>query len=145
MAAIADQQGNIKRLNKDEIRFTVKGPASIVGEESGFVNPKPIEWGTAPVLIRSGLQPGKITVHAEVLLKGSQMPVAGEVTFESVAPGFQMLYDPQEAEKLNTRNMEKNGDKTTNFELKKEIQKLQQELNSIRLKEVERQQGEFEK
>ncbi|WP_302303656.1 glycoside hydrolase family 2 protein [Culturomica massiliensis] len=145
VAAIADQQGNIKRLNKDEIRFTVKGPASIVGEESGFVNPKPIEWGTAPVLIRSGLQPGKITVHAEVLLKGSQMPVAGEVTFESVAPGFQMLYDPQEAEKLNTRNMEKNGDKTTNFELKKEIQKLQQELNSIRLKEVERQQGEFEK
>ena len=73
------------------------------------------------------------------------MPVAGEVTFESVAPGFQMLYDRQEAEKLNTRNMEKNGDKTTNFELKKEIQKLQQELNSIRLKEVERQQGEFEK
>ena len=145
VAAIADQQGNIKRLNQDEIRFSVEGPAGIVGQESGFVNPKQVEWGTAPVLIRSGLYPGKITVHAGVVLSGSQMPLAGELTFESVAPGFRMLYDEQEAGKTETVSPLRITEQETHVKLKKEILKLQQELNALRLKEVEKQQGEFEK
>lgn len=143
VAAIADANGNIKRLNNDQIRFTVEGEGEIVGESSGFVNPRRVEWGTAPVLVRSSLKPGKITVHAEVLLKGSQKPVAGEIIFESVPPLYPLLYNVQEA-KNNQQKVKNTGKNTGEVELEKKLEQLQQELNQMKLKEVERQQGEFE-
>lgn len=147
VAAIADENGNIKRLNNDRIRFSVEGEGSIVGDESGFVNPRPVEWGTAPVLIRSSLKPGRITVHAEVLLKGSQKSVAGEITFESVTPSLPLVYDEQEIRNGVERNTDRTqtSGKKRNRELEKKIEKLQQELNALKLREVERQQSDFEK
>lgn len=145
VAAIADPNGNIKRLNNDEIRFTVQGEGSIVGEESGYVNPRRVEWGTAPVLIRSSLRPGKITVHAEVVLKGSQKPVAGEISFESVAPLLPMIYSGKEVEnaKVAGTNMKLQQEENC-LELQRKIGQLQQELNALKLKEVGQQQQEFE-
>ena len=145
VAAIADQNGNIKRLNNDQIRFSVTGEGSIVGEESGFVNPRAIEWGTAPILVRSSLKPGRITVHAEVLLKGSQKPVAGEITFESIAPDMPLVYDAEELKAMSMEEKTVTGQTQQNRSLEKKIEQLQQELNALKLKEVERQQGEFEK
>lgn len=111
-------------MNKDEVRFSVAGPGVIVGEESGFASPRKTEWGTAPVLIRSGLQPGKITVYAEVSLKGSQMPVAGEITLKSVSPGFRMLYDQQEAQKMGVAGGKIVLAEKKDRQLEKEIQRL---------------------
>lgn len=148
VAAIADQNGTIKRLNNDQIRFTVSGEGSIVGEKSGFVNPRPIEWGTAPILVRSSLNPGNITVHAEVLLKGSQKPVAGEITFKSVVPVLPLLYDIKEVKTDLVKDQgivagQNKADRQC-IELERKVEKLQQELNAFKLKEVEKQQGDFE-
>ncbi len=143
VAAIADRNGNIKRLNNEQVRFSIEGCGSLVGEASGFVNPRRIEWGTAPVLVRSTLVPGKITVRAEVLLKGSQQPVAGEITFESVKPVLPAIFDPEE--RIRQYSVKGNAAvQERNAQLEKKIELLQQELNALKLKEVEQQQSDFE-
>ena len=143
VAGVADANGNIKRLNNYDIRFTVEGEGELVGDESILANPRPVVWGTAPILVRSTLQPGKIRVKAEVLLKGSQMPVAGEIEFESVKPAIPLIYAEKEAESGGVQAAAvKRGENSR--ELEKKVEQLQNELNALRLKEVERQQEEFE-
>lgn len=145
VAAIADQNGNIKRLNNDEIRFTVSGEGSIVGDESGFANPRRVEWGTAPVLIRSTRRPGKITVHAQVFVKGSQKPLDGEISFESIRPDLPFIVDENDVqERAATESRSSEGQEVRCRELEKKVEQLQQELNRMRLKEVGKQQEEFE-
>ena len=145
VAAIADQNGNIKRLNNDEIRFTVSGEGSIVGDESGFANPRRVEWGTAPVLIRSTRCPGKITVHAQVFVKGSQKPLDGEISFESIRPDLPFIVDENDVqERAATESRSSEGQEVRCRELEKKVEQLQQELNRLRLKEVGKQQEEFE-
>jgi len=143
VAAIADRNGTIKRLNNEHIRFKVSGEGSILGEDSGFVNPRPVEWGTSPLLLRSSLKSGKITVYAEVLLKGSQKPVSGEISFESVAPKQALIYDAEEAKALGT-SVKKSQISVEQSVLEKKVEQLQQELNQMKLKEVEKQQSDFE-
>lgn len=144
VAGMADRNGNIKLLNNYHVKFTIEGEGNIVGDESVLANPRPVVWGTAPVLVRSTLKPGKIRVKAEVLFAGSQMPASGEIVFESVKPGLPLVYDVKEAaavtENSNTTLRNRAGDR----ELEKKVEKLQQELNSLKLKEVERQQEDFE-
>ena len=86
VAAIADDQGNIKRLNNYEVRFEVEGPAMLVANEETFTNPSPVRWGTAPVLVRSTLTPGDIKVRASVVWQGKHTPLPAELVIRSVAP-----------------------------------------------------------
>lgn len=149
VAAIADRNGTVKRLNNEHIRFTVKGEGSIVGENSGYVNPRRVEWGTAPVLVRSSLTPGKITVYAEVWLKGVQTPISGEISFESKASALPFAYDKEEARKMDGTKAATEGKSSTENtpgyqQLKNKVELLQQELNRLKLKEVEKQQRDFE-
>lgn len=147
VAAITDPNGNVKRLNNEQIRFTIRGEGAIVGEESGYVNPRRVEWGTAPVLVRSSLKPGQITVRAEVMLKGAQTPVAGEISFESIAPVLPLIYSEEELESATRiRQAAENSQSETQYlELQKKVEQLQQELNAIKLKEVGKQQQDFER
>lgn len=86
VAAIADDQGNIKRLNNYEVRFEVEGPATLVANEETFTNPSPVRWGTAPVLVRSTLTPGDIKVRASVVWQGKHTPLPAELVIRSVEP-----------------------------------------------------------
>ena len=51
VAAIADKNGNIKRLNNDHIKFQIEGEGHILGGKDILANPVPIKWGTAPILV----------------------------------------------------------------------------------------------
>lgn len=84
VAAIADDQGNIKRLNNYEVRFEVEGPATLMANEETFTNPSPVRWGTAPVLVRSTLTPGDIKVRASVVWQGKHTPLPAELVIRSV-------------------------------------------------------------
>ena len=59
IAAIADDNGNIKRLNNYEITFEIEGPGQLIADSKTFTNPAPVRWGTAPVLVRSSTVPGR--------------------------------------------------------------------------------------
>ena len=55
VAAVADENGTIKRLNDCEVLFEIEGPGELVASEGTFTNPRRVSWGTAPV----GRFPGK--------------------------------------------------------------------------------------
>ena len=84
VAEITDDNGNVKRLAKDNIRFTVEGEGRIIGDESILANPRTVEWGSAPVLIQATDKPGKITIHAQSAFSGVYAPTEASLTIESV-------------------------------------------------------------
>lgn len=57
IAAVADDNGNIKRLNNYEIKFEIEGPGQLVGDERTFTNPvrfcgEPHRYLSGPLLYR---------------------------------------------------------------------------------------------
>lgn len=89
---VTDDSGNVKRLAKENILFTVTGEGEIIGDDAIGANPRAVEFGSAPVLIRSTLTPGKIKVHARVLFEGEHAATPTEIEFESVDPKQAMVY-----------------------------------------------------
>lgn len=102
VAAVADRNGVIKRLNNYCIKFEVTGEGHIIGNSDIMANPVPVKWGTAPILIQSTLKPGKIRVKASVLFEGYQMPVSCELELESKLSDMKQIYNRNEASKLNS-------------------------------------------
>ena len=142
VAGIADKAGNIKRLNNYSVRFHIEGEGRILGGASVQANPRPVSWGTAPILVQSTTQPGKIKITASVLFEGSQMPISGELELSSVAPSNRMLYSANELKSLATKE-EIQTTTQPKSDLARELEQVKQELNALKLKEVERQQTDF--
>ena len=81
---VTDDLGHVRRLAKENIRFTIEGEGEIIGDASINANPRAVEWGSAPVLIRSTKQAGKIKIRAEVQFPGIHAPTPAELEIESV-------------------------------------------------------------
>lgn len=145
VAAVADKNGNIKRLNNYNICFSIEGEGRLLGGPGVLANPVPVKWGTAPVLVQSTLKPGKIRITASVLFEGLQMPISGELEFESKPSVFPLVYDAADADAaripLGSASAGQNTASKTDAE--REVERLRKELNTLKLKEVERQQSEF--
>ena len=58
----------MRRLAKENIVFTVEGEGEIIGDATIGANPRTVEFGSAPVLIRSTRKAGKIKVKALSLI-----------------------------------------------------------------------------
>ena len=82
---VTDDNGNVRRLAKDNIRFIIEGEGEIIGDATINANPRAVEWGSAPVLIRSTKRAGKIKVKAEVQFPGIHAPTSTELEIESIA------------------------------------------------------------
>ncbi len=143
VAAIADKQGNIKRLNNYFIKFHIEGEGRILGSADIMANPAPVKWGTAPVLVQSTLKPGKIKVMASVLMEGSQMPISAELELESTPAVYPLVYNQSEAVLIPLTVTGKTDVQMSKSSAEREVERLQKELNALKLKEVERQQTEF--
>lgn len=144
VAGVADKNGNIKRLNNYFIRFTVEGEGLLIGDAAIMANPRPVNWGTAPVLVQATAHPGKIKVTASVLLEGSQTPVRGELEFVSEAAADKLLYNANEWNSLSPlEHRQSSSTEVTDQELKRKLERVTKELNDLKLKEVERQQEDF--
>lgn len=83
VAAVADDAGHIKRLNNYAIRFEVQGQGELVADEQSFTNPRAVQWGTAPVLVRSTTQAGELRIKASVVWEGTHMPQEAELILHS--------------------------------------------------------------
>lgn len=138
IAAMADKDGNIKRLNNCHVIFEVEGEAELIGNEQTFTNPTMIEWGTAPILVRATNIPGKITVKARLCFNGINTPIEGEISFESVKAQNKAIADKKTLSELRQRIIDRDKNKSNSND-KSDYSKTLQEL-----KEVGKQQGEFE-
>lgn len=143
VASIADKNGNIKHLNNYYIKFHIEGEGRILGNETVMANPRPVIWGDAPVLIQSTTRPGKIKITASVLFEGSQTPLSGEIEFTTVADDIPLIYAPAELSALDKARIASTSRQVIKSDAEKEIERLQKELNTLKLKEVEQQQTDF--
>lgn len=146
VAGIADKNGNVKRLSNFNIKFTIEGEGRLIGDAAIMANPRPVSWGTAPILVQSTNQPGKIKVIAEVQWSGDQMPVSAELEFESVPLAIKSIYDEEEALLfLGNESATTNGMLFSKelLKLKIENERLRKKLAEEGLKEVETMQDEF--
>ena len=131
---VTDDLGHVRRLAKENIRFTIEGEGEIIGDAAINANPRAVEWGSAPVLIRSTRQAGKIKIKAEVQFPGTHAPTPAELEIESVAYDMPMCFtETHEAHKPHKPH-EANKPHTPTLS-EKEKSKL--------LQEVEAQQADF--
>lgn len=89
---VTDDLGLVRRLAKENIRFIIEGEGEIIGDANINANPRAVEWGSAPVLIRSTKQAGKIKIKAEVQFPGIHAPTPAELEIESVPYDMPMCY-----------------------------------------------------
>lgn len=145
IAAITDDHGNIKRLNNSMIQFEIEGPGELVADEKSFTNPRAVQWGTAPILVRAKTKTGDIKVKASVVFQGKHTPISGEVTLHTIEAEYPLIADPAEMKALlqqkQTPQTSSCQDVSDNEEQERQ---LQQEQNRQKLKEVEQQQSDFE-
>jgi beta-galactosidase len=143
VAAIADKDGNIKRLNNYYVKFHVEGEGRILGGVGELANPAPVKWGTAPIVVQSTLKPGKIRITASVLFEGEQMPVSGVIEFDSKPATQKMIYNANEAELLSKVSESSFSAASAKSDAEIERERQISAANAERLKEVEKQQTEF--
>jgi len=133
IAEIMDDEGNVRRLAKEEVLFSVEGEGEIIGDASIQANPRVVEFGSAPALIRATTKAGKIKVNARVLFEGEYAPHSASIEFSSVAPDRTLLFE--EMPKTNSNASVQDGKSYQKKLTEAEQQKL--------LKEVEKQQTDF--
>ncbi len=131
VAEITDDNGNVKRLAKDNIVFSVEGEGRIIGDESILANPRVVEWGSAPVLIQATDKPGKITIHARSAFGGTYAPTEASLTIESVASPLPKCYTDVPTAKAR-RTVQAS-----------ETKQMSEEERQRTLEEVNRQQADF--
>ena len=142
VAYLVDAGGAVKRLSDEYVRFTVVGSGELIGGAENGINPQKLLWGEAVALVRSGSEPGTITVRAEVLQDGINMPDAAEIKFETRAPVQRLLYS-EKPEKGRVKKAVSEDESAVLKKLHDELRKTQKELQEYRLNEVGRQQQDF--
>lgn len=134
VAEITDDNGNVKRLAKDCIRFTVEGEGCIIGNGQDIMaNPRDVEWGSAPVLIQATGKPGSITITAQSAYEGTYSPAADTLTIHSVAPALPSCFtDVAVKSRVAQRT-----------KVASSVKAMTEEERQRTLEEVNKQQAEF--
>lgn len=141
IAAIADENGNIKRLNNYHIKFEIEGPGELVASKETFTNPREVQWGTAPILVRAKAQTGNIKVKASVVPNGIHTPMSAELIIPTTKAIHPLIADEDELNlQLKTHKNQQNLSSYDHGQSSDEARKQSQ----MRLKEVEKQQSDFE-
>ena len=135
VAEVTDDNGNVRRLAKECVKFTVTGEGSIIDDGTINANPRQVEWGSAPILLRSTRKAGKIHIRAEVQFPGTHAPTPAELDIESV---------PYEGNFCFIKQFDKNNSEISNNVVEKHngIVLSAKEKEKM-LKEVEQQQADF--
>lgn len=136
VAEVTDDSGNVRRLAKENVVFTVEGEGEIIGDATIGANPRAVEFGSAPVLIRSTRKAGKIKVKARVQYEGTHAPTSAEIEFESV-PSLLPACFTEQTRQTDAASTAKGQSASSEKKI------LSEEEKQKLLIEVERQQTEF--
>ena len=132
---VTDDLGHVRRLAKENIVFTVEGEGEIIGDASINANPRAVEWGSSPVLIRSTRQAGRIKIKAEVQFPGTHAPTPAELEIESTPYDLPMCYSESRESRTSRTSRDSRESSPTPTLSEAEKAKL--------LQEVEAQQADF--
>jgi beta-galactosidase len=137
VAEVTDDSGNVRRLAKENIVFSIEGEGEIIGDASIHANPRPVEFGTAPLLVRSTCKAGKVKVTARVQFEGTHAPASAEIEFESIPCQLPFCHIEQQQDTVLKRVVSDREQDLVNSRRFSEEEKKQM------LDEVEKQQTEF--
>ena len=143
VAGLADKNGTIQRLSNELVKFEIEGEGRILGNQEQGLNPRQLQWGTAPILVQSTTKAGIIKVTASVAFGGVQRPISGELVITSIENKTPSIFSSKEVEVLNKQVIKQEEHHYNKSNLEKENERLQQELNQLKIKEVEKQQTKF--
>ena len=93
VAEITDDEGHVRRSAIENVTFTVEGEGQLIGDASIMANPRVVEWGSAPCLVRSTHKAGKIRIIARSTFEGTYAPVADTLEIESQAYDGRMCHE----------------------------------------------------
>lgn len=144
VAAVADDNGTIKRLNNYHIRFEIEGPGTLVGDAGTFTNPRAVEWGTAPILVRASTTPGTVKVRARVTLGGKHTPLSAELELPTREAAHPLVADSGELAAMEHSPAKEVRSPSPASDRGAAATAEQHRSSRQRLKEVERQQSAFE-
>ena len=130
---VTDDLGHVRRLAKENIRYTVEGEGEIIGDANINANPRAVEWGSAPILVRSTRQAGKINIMAQVQFPGTHAPTPAELEIESIPYDMPMCYSESSISRESRPSRESRLSSPT----------LSDEEKAKLLQEVEAQQADF--
>lgn len=136
VAEVTDDEGNVRRLAREHITFSVEGEGTIIGNADIQANPRAVEWGTAPVLIRSTHKAGDIRVIARATFEGVHAPTADTLVIHSRPYTGRMCYDEQLLESHAVKD-------NPPLLLSPTKEGMTEEERRKSLEEVERQQQDF--
>ena len=134
VASVSDDYGTIKRLSNQKVIFNIEGPGTLVTEEGTFTNPRDVQWGTAPIIVRSTTEPGTIKIRASVVWKGKATPIDGTIEIKTVKPSVPLVMDENELKAMPKTPVQKTHGTVDNDD---------NSVSKERLKEVEKQQHDF--
>ena len=86
VAEITDDNGNVRRLAREHVLFSVEGEGTLIGDAAIGANPRLVEWGSAPCLVRSTHRAGKIRIIARPAYEGVHAPSADTLVIERQTP-----------------------------------------------------------
>ena len=136
MAEVTDDNGNVRRLAREHVSFSVEGEGVIIGDAAIAANPRQVEWGTAPLLVRSTHRAGIIRIIAKPAFEGPHAPMADTLTIESVPCDMPQLYRDSTAH-ATARSAGATGTNNSSPAT------MTEEERRRSLEEVERQQQDF--
>ncbi len=84
VAEVTDDSGNVRRNAREHISFMVEGEGAIIGDSHIMANPRVVEWGSAPVLVRSTHTAGDIRIIAYPTYEGTYAPSADTLVIHSI-------------------------------------------------------------
>ena len=131
VAEITDDNGNVRRNAREHITFTVEGEGCMIDDGNIMANPRIVEWGSAPILIRSTHQAGTIRIIASPTFPGAYAPVADTLEIQSVAYEGKMCYQdkssPYPTQPTKSAIPTKYSPSATPESLKKTLEEVQQQ------------------
>ena len=83
VAEVTDDEGHVRRQAREHVTFTVEGEGTIIGDASIMANPRVVEWGSAPILVRSTHTAGPIRIIARPTFEGIHAPMPDTLIIES--------------------------------------------------------------
>lgn len=97
------------------------------------------------MLVRSTTTPGEIKIRASVVWQGKHTPVPAELIIPTFPSEHTLVADKDELTQAQSASKDAgNKINTAPSDCEKRVLELQQELNRLKLKEVEKQQSDFE-
>ena len=140
IAEVTDDSSHVRRLAREHVTFTVEGEGTIIGDAAISANPRQVEWGTAPVLIRSTYKAGEIRVIARSTFDGVHAPTADTLTIHSVPYEGRMCWGNQIVNSSGSAQITNSKSPSTPQEKPSDVSPINRRKL---LEEVEKQQQDF--